>query len=42
MNKPRSSIGWSQAFAFVLTMGMVNLFSDMTYEGGGAMNATGF
>jgi hypothetical protein len=23
----------SPAFAFVLTMGAVNLFSDMTYEG---------
>ena len=28
----------SPAFAFVLTMGAVNLFADMTYEGGGAMN----
>ena len=28
----------SPAFVFVLTMGMVNLFADMTYEGGGAMN----
>ena len=28
----------SSAFAFVLTMGVVNLFSDMTYEGGGAIN----
>src|SRR5438552_1467929 len=30
--------GTSPAFAFVLTMGIVNLFSDMTYEGGAAMN----
>jgi MFS family permease len=33
-----SSATASPAFAFVLTMGMVNLFADMTYEGGGAMN----
>ena len=26
------------SFRFVLTMGIVNLFSDMTYEGGGAIN----
>jgi MFS family permease len=26
------------AFAFVLTMGVVNLFADMTYEGGTALN----
>lgn len=34
----RSRLGSSTAFNFVLTMGMVNLFSDMTYEGGGAIN----
>src|SRR5438067_9341794 len=28
----------SPAFTFVLTMGMVNLFADMTYEGGGSIN----
>jgi MFS family permease len=28
----------SQAFRFVLTMGIVNLFADLTYEGGGAIN----
>jgi MFS family permease len=28
----------SPAFRFVLAMGIVNLFSDMTYEGGGAIN----
>lgn len=28
----------SPAFSFVLTMGVVNLFSDTTYEGGGAIN----
>src|SRR5438105_7393967 len=26
------------AFRFVLTMGLVNLFGDMTYEGGGSIN----
>jgi MFS family permease len=28
----------SAAFAFVLTMGIVNLFGDVTYEGGAAIN----
>ena len=28
----------SPAFAFVLTMGVVNLFADTSYEGGGAIN----
>jgi MFS family permease len=28
----------ASAFAFVLTMGVVNLFADMTYEGGTAIN----
>jgi len=28
----------SPALRFVLTMGLVNLFADMTYEGGGAIN----
>jgi MFS family permease len=28
----------SPAFAFVLTMGIVNLFADMTYEGGASLN----
>jgi hypothetical protein len=28
----------SQAFRFVLTMGVVNLFADMTYEGGASIN----
>src|SRR4051794_28261124 len=31
-------LGSSPAFAFVLTMGIVNLFADMTYEGGGSIN----
>src|SRR5207244_12730645 len=26
------------AFRFVLTMGIVNLFADMTYEGGASLN----
>ncbi len=34
----RLSIGSSPAFTFVLTMGVVNLFGDITYEGGGAIN----
>src|SRR3954454_8112323 len=33
-----SSLGSSSAFNFVLIMGVVNLFGDMTYEGGGAIN----
>jgi predicted MFS family arabinose efflux permease len=33
-----SRLGSSAAFNFVLTMGVVNLFGDMTYEGGGAIN----
>ena len=28
----------SHAFRFVLTMGVVNLFADMTYEGGASIN----
>ena len=28
----------SSAFSFVLTMGVVNLFADMTYEGGASVN----
>ena len=31
-------LGASPAFTFVLMMGVVNLFSDMTYEGGASMN----
>jgi MFS family permease len=33
-----SSSHTSAAFAFVLTMGIVNLFGDVTYEGGGSIN----
>ena len=32
------AIGGSSAFAFVFTMGIVNLFADMTYEGGASIN----
>jgi hypothetical protein len=28
----------SPAFTFVLTMGVVNLFGDVTYEGGASIN----
>ncbi len=38
MARSRLMIGSSPAFNFVLTMGTVNLFGDMTYEGGGAIN----
>src|SRR5947208_10861746 len=34
----RVTMGSSPAFTFVLTMGVVNLFGDVTYEGGAAMN----
>src|SRR3954454_7451205 len=37
-SQSRLSISSSPAFVFVLTMGIVNLFSDMTYEAGGAIN----
>lgn len=32
------SLSGSPAFRFVLTMGIVNLFADMTYEGGASIN----
>jgi len=35
---PRRILSVSPAFAFVLAMGIVNLFADTTYEGGGALN----
>src|ERR1035437_8941849 len=39
MSRRRFSFDFaSPAFAFVLMMGVVNLFSDMTYEGGGSIN----
>lgn len=31
-------VHYSPAFTFVLTMGIVNLFGDVTYEGGGSIN----
>jgi hypothetical protein len=36
MKGPAGSL--SSAFAFVLTMRIVNLFADMTYEGGASIN----
>jgi MFS family permease len=38
MPSSRSSPAARSAFAFVLTMGVVNLFADMTYEGGASIN----
>ncbi len=38
MNKKTFGVTASSAFAFVLAMGIVNLFADMTYEGGGSIN----
>jgi MFS transporter len=35
---PAIRVGASAAFAFVLTMGIVNLFGDTTYEGGASIN----
>jgi predicted MFS family arabinose efflux permease len=35
--KPQSALS-NSAFRFVLTMGIVNLFADLTYEGGGSIN----
>ena len=34
----RGVLGSSPAFTFVLTMGVVNLFGDVTYEGGASIN----
>ena len=36
--KSRLPAGASAAFAFVFTMGVVNLFGDTTYEGGASIN----
>src|SRR5690349_21433982 len=37
--RPRSVTGFAEpAFRFVFIMGLVNLFADMSYEGGGAIN----
>lgn len=38
MVRPHASSAARSAFAFVLTMGVVNLFADMTYEGGASIN----
>src|ERR1051326_413438 len=37
MVEKRLAIG-SSAFRFVLTLGLVNLFADITYEGGGSIH----
>lgn len=34
----KSPAAGTSAFRFVLTLGLVNLFADVTYEGGGAIN----
>src|SRR5437762_8897041 len=36
--KPAPTLSTSSAFTFVLTMGIVNLFADMTYEGASSIN----
>src|SRR5438034_4437538 len=36
--KPAPALSTSSAFAFVFTMGIVNLFADMTYEGASSIN----
>ena len=38
MKQSALSAGRSPAFRFVLAMGVVNLFADMTYEGGASVN----
>ena len=38
MPSSRASPAARSAFAFVLTLGVVNLFADMTYEGGASIN----
>lgn len=38
MTRRAGSDASSLAFRFVLAMGLVNLFADMTYEGGGSIN----
>src|SRR5256885_13949715 len=38
MKERTARVSRSAAFRFVLTMGIVNLFGDMTYEGGGSIN----
>ncbi len=36
--RPAPLLSTSSAFRFVLTLGLVNLFADMTYEGGASIN----
>ena len=36
--KPAPALSTSSAFRFVLTLGIVNLFADMTYEGASSIN----
>ena len=36
--KKAAGLSASAAFAFVLTLGVVNLFADTTYEGGSSIN----
>src|SRR5438128_4922170 len=36
--KKRAGLSPSSAFTFVLTLGIVNLFADMTYEGASSIN----
>lgn len=38
MNEKAASSTMGSAFAFVLILGVVNFFADMTYEGGAAIN----
>jgi len=38
INKKTIAASASSAFAFVFAMGIVNLFADMTYEGGASIN----
>src|SRR2546421_6317435 len=38
MQNRNSKLSASAAFRFVLTMGIVNLFAYITYEGGGSIN----
>ena len=38
MKRSTRTLPASSAFSFVLTMGIVNLFADMTYEGGGSIH----
>ena len=36
--KPAPTLSTSSAFYFILTLGIVNLFADMTYEGASSIN----